>query len=102
MTGPATLLTTVLITSAFTVPTLAEDFRPYKHPDIDMQFTAGHGWDHVPRPGDEGTHERVDRETGLHVLMWHTTSEQSAKSYLAKMSDMMEDGGETGCNLFRP
>lgn len=66
------------------------DLRPYKHPDLDLQFTAAEGWLHQPRPGDEGTHERMDPETGIHVLMWHTTSQQSPERYLTKMAHMMD------------
>jgi hypothetical protein len=68
----------------------AQELRPYKHPDLDMQFTADEGWHHRSRPGDAGTHERVDPETGIHVLMWYTSTEQNAESYLLKMAHMMD------------
>jgi len=90
MSHPITILATVLILPALLMSAAAQDLRPYKHPNLDMQFTAGEGWRHTPRPGDEGTHERVDPENGIHVLMWATSTEQSAERYLWKMSHMMD------------
>jgi hypothetical protein len=69
---------------------VAENLRPYKHPDLDVQFTASPGWQHLPRAGDPGTHERLDPETGIHVLLWFTSTEMSAERYLSKMSHMMD------------
>lgn len=83
----ATVLALILAQTALAI---AQDLRPYKHPDLDMQFTAPEGWRHRPRIGDEGTHERVDPETGIHVLMWRTSTEQNAQSYLRKMSHMVD------------
>lgn len=97
----AAVLTTILATSLaaavitpilLTAPAAAQDLRPYKHPNLDLQFTASGGWHHEPRPGDEQTHERVDPETKIHVLMWRTSTEQSAERYLWKMSHMMDLG----------
>jgi hypothetical protein len=86
MSVPAVALALLLPAS----PAAAREIRPYKHPDLDMQFSASHGWRHQPRPGDEGTHERVDPATGIHVLMWYTSTKQSASRYLEKMSSMMD------------
>jgi hypothetical protein len=83
-------LAAILFLPALTLSATTQELRPYKHPDLDMQFTAGAGWHHIPRPGDTGTHERIDPEHGIHVLMWSTTTEQSAKKYLDKMSQMMD------------
>jgi hypothetical protein len=82
----ATVLTLLLPAG----PVAAQGQQSYGHPDLAMQFTAAPGWIHEPRPGDEGTHELVDPETGIHVLMWYTSTEQSARSYLSKMSSMMD------------
>lgn len=71
-------------------PLVARDQRSYKHPELEMQFTATPGWIHEPRPGDEGTHELIDPETGIHVLMWCTSTMQNAQDYLSKMSHMMD------------
>jgi hypothetical protein len=90
MSRPVIILAVALTVPPLAAPAPAANLRPYKHPGLDMQFTATHGWRHQPRPGDEGTHERVDPETGTHVSMWHTSTEQSAKSYLDKMSSMMD------------
>ena len=68
----------------------AQERRPYVHPDLDFGFSAFPGWQHRPRPGDRGTHERIDPETGIHVLLWSTTTETSAARYLEKMSHMMD------------
>jgi hypothetical protein len=89
MSSHTVILATALTLSFAGGEVPAADLRPYKHPDLDLQFTAPHGWQHRPRPGDPGTHERVDPETGIHVLMWSTSTEQSAKRYLNKMSSMM-------------
>lgn len=86
--------TTVLIAALALLlpaaPSAAQESRPYKHPELDMQFRASDGWRHRPRPGDEGTHELVDPETGIHVLMWSTSTEQGASDYLSKMAGMMD------------
>ena len=37
--------------------------------------------------------ELVDPETAIHVLLWYTSTEQSAERYLSKMSHMMEAVG---------
>jgi hypothetical protein len=65
------------------------DSGTYTHPEYSMQFTDTPGWRHRPRPGDETTHEIYDPQTGIHVLMWMTSTEQSASRYLSKMSRMM-------------
>lgn len=90
MLRQAGIPTIALILLLLSAPTAAGELRPYKHPALDMQFSAGHGWRNQPRPGDEGTSELVDPETGIHVLMWMTTTEQSARGYLLKMSSMMD------------
>jgi len=84
--------TTVILAAvlALLLPATAEELRPYKHPGLDMQFSAAPGWRHQPRPGDEGTHERVDPESGIHALMWSTSTEQSAERYLKKMASMID------------
>lgn len=85
----STIAWVLLILTFHVIPVKAAELRPYKHPALDMQFTAPVGWPQVPRPGDESVHERVDPETGIHVLMWYTSTEQSAERYLVKMADMM-------------
>lgn len=62
----------------------------YLHPHYLMQFTDSPGWVHRPRPGDPMTHELVDPRSGIHALMWMTSTEQSALRYLTKMSRMMD------------
>jgi hypothetical protein len=81
----ATVLTLLLPAG----PVAAQDLQSYKHPALEMQFTASPGWIHEPRPGDEETRELIDPETGIHVLMWYTSTQQSAQGYLIKMSSMM-------------
>jgi hypothetical protein len=83
------ILATAIILSLASGEVPAEGLRSYRHPDLDLQFRAPHGWQHRPRPGDPATHELVDPDTGIHVLMWFTTTEQSARRYLKKMSGMM-------------
>jgi hypothetical protein len=85
-TGP---IATLLLLCSIAGPAAAAELRPYGHPDLDLRFSAPPGWRHRPRPGDEGTHERVDPETGIHVLMWGTSTESAPGRYLAKMAGMM-------------
>ena len=39
-----TLAAAVITPILLTAPAAAQDLRPYKHPDLDLQFTAGGGW----------------------------------------------------------
>lgn len=60
----------------------------YKHPTLGFQFKASPGWERVARPGDEATYEVMDPGSGIHVMLWYTTTEQDARGYLWKMADM--------------
>jgi hypothetical protein len=62
--------------------------RLYKHPTLDFQFSASEGWVQQPRPEDDLIYEVSDPGTGIHVVLWYTTTEQSGSRYLMKMADM--------------
>jgi hypothetical protein len=68
----------------------AAEGHTYRHPDLPLEFSAGPGWRRHLRPGDPGTLEMIDPVTGIHVLLWHTRTEQSASRYLSKMTGMMD------------
>jgi hypothetical protein len=40
----------------------------YKHPSLNIEFTAGSGWERVPRPQEPGVYEAVDPRSAIHVL----------------------------------
>lgn len=66
----------------------AEEAARYKHPTLDFQFSASGRWESYPRPEDDLIYEMFDRETGIHVMLWYTATQQSAKRYVQKMADM--------------
>jgi hypothetical protein len=41
-----------------------------------------------PYHKDKGIYEIFDPDTGIHVMLWYTTTEQDAPRYLEKMADM--------------
>ncbi len=89
-TLPIAAIVLMLVTTATAADRPPGQHRIYEHPDLDLQFSAAPGWQTTPRPGDEGTHELVDPESGIHVLLWYTSTEQDARRYLSKMSHMMD------------
>jgi hypothetical protein len=60
----------------------------YKHPSINIEFTASPGWEQVPRPEEPGVYEAVDPQSAVHVVLWQTETEQTALGYLLKMAGM--------------
>lgn len=59
-----------------------------RHPTLDMQFEAPTEMEHHPWPGDPGVYELIDPQSAVHVVVWHTTTEQDGLRYLLKMADM--------------
>lgn|GEM_PF-2522829 len=59
-----------------------------RHPTLDIQFRAPQGMEHHPWPGDPGVYEVIDSQSAVHVIVWHTTTEQDGLRYLMKMADM--------------
>lgn len=62
--------------------------QTYRHPTLSMTFTASPGWTHGQWPNDAGVYEAVDPQSTVHVVLWHTETEQDALGYLLKMADM--------------
>jgi hypothetical protein len=62
--------------------------RVYKHPSLNVQFTASSGWEQVPRAQEPGVYEAVDPQSEVHVVLWKTETQQDALAYLLKMADM--------------
>ncbi len=60
----------------------------YTHPTLGIGFTASPGWTHGRWPSDPGVYEAVDQQSIVHVVLWHTETEQDALGYLLKMADM--------------
>jgi len=86
----STSLTAPLISEATEMGTATPELRPYRHPQLDIQFTAPVGWQLQARPEDQLIHEMADAATGIQVVLWYTTSEMSARRYLQKMASMLE------------
>jgi len=59
-----------------------------RHPTLDIQFRAPRDMEHHPWPGDSGVYEVIDSESEVHVVVWHTTTEQDGLRYLLKMAEM--------------
>jgi hypothetical protein len=78
----------VVLTLQIAAPTAARDLRLYKHPGLDIHFTAPTGWLQQARPEDDRIYEVTDPETEVHVILWYTSTEQDAPGYLKKMADM--------------
>jgi len=68
----------------------ADESRVYEHPGLEFRFTASPGWQRQPHPEDDLIYEVADPETGIHVLLWYTSTEQSASRYLKKMASMKD------------
>lgn len=85
MSGVLTLAVLVV-----TVSTAGADARLYKHPRLDFQFTAAQGWVQQARPEDELIYEVADPQTGIHVVLWYTSTQQSGLRYLQKMAGMKD------------
>lgn len=60
----------------------------YEHPSLGIRFEASPNWERVPRPEDKMIYEVMDSESRIHVVLWYTSTEQSARGYLLKMADM--------------
>lgn len=67
---------------------LARDQQVYKHPRQNIQFEAPADWKENPYHKDKGIYEIFDPDKDIHVMLWLTTTEQSAPRYLEKMADM--------------
>jgi hypothetical protein len=69
---------------------IAQDYIVYKHPTLNIQFKAPSNWKRLPRPEDKNTYEIVDPNRSVHVIVWHTTTEQDGQAYLEKMASMKD------------
>jgi len=83
------LFITSLIASLFMmIPAIAQTLQVYKHPRLNIQFEAPANWKENPYHGDKLIYEIFDPDTGMHVMLWYTTTEQDGPQYLEKMADM--------------
>ena len=83
------LFFTGLIASLFMMnPAIAQELQVYKHPRLNIQFEAPANWKENPYLGDKGIYEMFNPDTEMHVMLWHTTTEQDGPKYLEKMADM--------------
>ncbi len=67
---------------------LGQQKQTYTHPSLDIAFEATANWRQVPRPEDKLIYEVADPDGAVHVVLWATSTEQSASGYLWKMADM--------------
>lgn len=79
-----------LLALCVALPAQAQAVRVYEHPSLEFRFTASVGWQPVAHPEDELIYEVADPETGIHVVLWYTSTEQSALRYLEKMAGMKD------------
>jgi hypothetical protein len=83
------LFLTGLIVSLFMLnPAIAQELQVYKHPRLNIQFEASANWKKNPYHGDKLIYEIFNPDTGMHVMLWYTTTEQDGPQYLEKMADM--------------
>ena len=87
---PSPLPLIALLILCVALPAQARSLRVYEHPSLEFRFTASVGWQSVAHPEDDLIYEVVDPETGIHVLLWYTSTEQSALRYLEKMAGMKD------------
>ncbi|MGD8534554.1 MAG: hypothetical protein PVF66_01815 [Candidatus Aminicenantes bacterium] len=71
-------------------PTVAQELEVYKHPRLNIQFEAPANWKENPYHGDKLIYEIFNPDTGMHVMLWYTTTEQDGPRYLEKMADMKD------------
>jgi predicted Zn-dependent protease len=71
-------------------PAAARDAGLYRHPRLDIQFTAPEGFRQQEHPEDVLIYEVANPQTGIHVMLWSTTTEQSGLKYLQKMAHMKD------------
>ena len=64
--------------------------QTYEHPSLGFRFEASPNWVRVPRPEDKMIYEVMDPESRIHMILWHTSTEQSARGYLLKMANMKD------------
>lgn len=83
-------LSFILMFLFITGVSLAHEKIVYQHPTLNIQFEAPSNWKRLPRPEDRNTYELVDPDGSIHVMVWHTTTEQSARRYLLKMASMKD------------
>ena len=86
--SPLPLIAALILCVA--LPAQAQALRVYEHPSLGFAFTAPDGWKTVAHPEDDLIYEVADSKTGIHVLLWYTSTEQSALKYLNKMADMKD------------
>lgn len=80
-----------LIVSLFMMnPAITQELHVYKHPRLNSQFEAPADWKENPYHKDKLIYEIVDPDTDMHVMLWFTTTEQSAPRYLEKMAGMKD------------
>jgi len=82
------LLTSLIAFSFMMNHAFAGDLQVYKHPRQNIQFEAPADWKENPYHKDKGIYEIFDPDKDIHVMLWYTTTEQSASRYLEKMADM--------------
>jgi len=82
------LLLATVFALLITAPATAQENRIYEHPELDFQFAAPPGFERQPRPEDHMIYEVAEPGTGVHAVLWFTTTEQDALHYLLKMADM--------------
>jgi hypothetical protein len=75
----------------------SQDSHIYKHPALNFQYAASEDWINIQHPEDSLIYEMVSPDSGIHVMLWYTETEQTAEKYLLKMVSMKDldmEGGE--------
>ena len=67
----------------------AQDTKSYKHPIQNFSFSTSGDWHQIPNHKDKMIYEMVNKEKGVHVMLWYNGgTEMSCERYLVKMADM--------------
>jgi hypothetical protein len=68
----------------------SQSSQTYKHPSLNFQYEALEDWINIPHPEDSLIYEMTSPDSGIHVMLWYTETEQSAEKYLLKMVSMKD------------
>jgi hypothetical protein len=66
----------------------SQNSQVYRHSALKFQFTASENWINIQHPEDSLIYEMVSPDSGIHVMLWYTETEQTAEKYLLKMVSM--------------
>ena len=84
------IFSTIIFIFLIPFKSFSQKTQIYKHPTLKFQFEASGNWINIPRPEDKLIYEMMSPDSNIHVMLWYTETEQSAKNYLSKMAGMKD------------